>query len=69
MLDGGNYCCTTPEPKPRTEAEHFQHAIACMSQEPAVGVKGPSLLTKLQIFQMDLCLNTKIAFAVEPHIS
>ena len=52
QVGGATYPCQTPEPQLRTEAEHFQHAMAGTSMEPVMGVKGPSPLMKLKSFQM-----------------
>lgn len=39
-------------PNLRTEAEHFDHALAATPEKPVMGIKGPSPLMKLENFQM-----------------
>lgn len=49
---GGPYPYISPEPRLRTEAEHFDNAMSATPQKPVMGVKGPSQLMKLGTFQM-----------------
>lgn len=49
---GGPYTWKTPEPPLSKETEHFEHAMLGTLAEPVKGVKGPSLLMKLQKFNI-----------------
>ncbi|XP_063064685.1 uncharacterized protein LOC134456944 [Engraulis encrasicolus] len=49
---GSPYSNLTPEPVLRSESQHFVHAMSATSQQPVMGVKGPSPLMKLSKFQM-----------------
>ena len=49
---GGSYPYVSPEPRLRTEVEHFDNAMNATPQQPIMGVKGPSQLMKLDKFQM-----------------
>ncbi|KAK9970014.1 hypothetical protein ABG768_028154 [Culter alburnus] len=51
-VGGGPYTNKCPVPKLRTEAEHFDHALAATPEKPVMGIKGPSPLMKLENFQM-----------------
>lgn len=40
-VGGGPYTNKAPKPHLRTEAEHFDHAMAATAENPVMGVKGP----------------------------